>query len=410
MPAISAAVGQTGINKKHDVALVQSMLRVIKNAKGQPYASFGYDGNFTPGGNTFKAIKEFQDDNKSVAGPAETAGKLDPVSKTLNKMVELLPANYKEMRSFENFSLVYLPGSQAELSAALARVSGDQKFTADFKTKLTLLINAFYQKFGIVLSVNPDWANGGFRTFQEQRNLMDKVVNGLPVTQAGPGESNHNWGNGADVGFSQFRWLKSDGTVVKIPGVVADGDGAWLAELEKVDPNLPDELWKIRDQSTTLFPSSLPKDKGHLQTFSDSSVSMVRSLAEHLSAVASMWWEFKQGVYWCNYGLANPETKFKVGTAKRIWDKTVNVDESSLATALNQAEARKKLKPLPDYEEEIRAAITGLTKDAPETWKASDIKKAHCDQMRAFFRTDFDYAEASYADWIPYDSHGNALQ
>jgi hypothetical protein len=410
MPSISAAVGQAGTNKKHDVALIQAMLRVIKNSKGQPYASFAYDGSYTPGGQTFSAIKAFQEEHKTQVGPpVETLGKIEMTGKTFSKMVELLPSTHKEMRALENFSLVYLPATLTEATAAAARVSSDPKFTTEFKTKLTLLINNFYQKYGIVLSVNPDWALGGFRTFQEQRELMNKMENGAAVTQAGPGESNHNWGNGADVGFSQFRWLKGDGTVIKIPGVHYDGDGPWLSELATADSATAQALWNLRDQATTLSPSTLPKDKGHLQTFSDAKLSMVRSLAEHMNVEGCMWWEYKQGAYWCNYGLANPDTKFKVGSAKRIWDKGVNVDETSLATALNQAEARKKAAPLPDYEEAIRTGIVDLTPHPPAVWKASDIKKAHCDMMRVFFRVDFELAEENYESWKPYDSNGNRI-
>lgn len=408
MPKITASVGHTGLNKKHDVALVQAMLRVIKDPKGQPYVTFNYDGDFTPGGATFKAIKAFQDDYKTNAGPPpEPAGKLELNGKTFNKMVELLPASHKEIRALENFSVVYLPGTMMEANQAAARVTGDAKFTSEFKAKLSTLITTFYQKYGIVLSVNPDWANGGFRKFQEQRELMDKLdKNGNPVTNAGPGESNHNWGNGADVGFAHFGSLKGDGTVVKIPGVLGEGDGPWLGLLEESKPAAAVELWKLRNDATTLFKSDLAGDMGHLQTFSDNNASMVVSLAEHLSIEGCMWWEFKQGAYWCNYGLANKDVKFKVGTAKRIWDSAVNVDEASLATALNQAEARKKLAPLPDYEEAIRKAIVELTPDPPSVWKSTDIKKAHCDKMRAFFRADFELSEASYTTWKPYDKNG----
>lgn len=411
MPKITATVGHLGLNKKHDVALVQAMLRVIKDPKGQPYVTFGYDGDFTPGGATFKAIKAFQEDYKTNAGPPpEPAGKLELNGKTFNKMVELLPVSHKEIRALENFSVVYLPGTPAEANAAGARVTSDPNFTDDFKGKLSALINTFYQKYGIVLSVTPDKANGGFRKFQEQRDLMDKLgENGLPVTQSGPGESNHNWGNGADVGFAHFCWLKGNGSVITVQQVAGVGDGSWLGELKPSNPAAVAELWKLRNQLTSLFQSALAGDMPHLQTFSDHQVSMGHSLAEHMSAEGCMWWEFKQGAYWCNYGLANKETKFKVGTAKRIWDQAVNVDETSLATALNQAEARRKISSLPDYEEAIRKAIVELTPDPPSVWKHTDIKKAHCDMMRAFFRADFELSEENYTTWKPYDKNGNPI-
>lgn len=415
MARLTGSVGAGTPNPKHDVALIQAMLRVIKNPKGQPYVTFNYDGGFTLNGATHKAIMAFQTDHKTTAGPPpETLGKIDMNGKTFAKMSELLPASHREIRALENFPVVYLAGTQAELNAAVARVNSDDKFRVDFKAKLVNLINAFYQKYGIVLSVNPDWANGGFRTFQQQRDLMDQRDDkGNPVTQSGPGESNHNWGNGADVGFAKFWLLKGDGNLVKVPKSTELGDGPWLTELAKIDQSAVAELWKQRDQMTPLFPSALAGDKPHLQSFSDNQVSMGKSLAEHMNIEGCMWWDYKQGAYWCNYGLANPDTKFKLGSAKKIWDNRpdskVNVDEASLALALNQAEARRKIKPLPDYEEAIRQAMIELTPNPPAVWKKEHIKIAHCNMMRIFFRVDFELSEANYTTWKPFDKSGKPM-
>ncbi len=412
MPKLGASVGQpSGLNKKHDVALVQAMLQVIKNPKNQPYATFKYDGEFGLNGATFKAIKAFQEDHKTNLGPPpEPLGKIELNGKTFSKMVELLPASHKGLRGLEGYPIVYLEGTQAELNAAVARVTGDGKFTAEFKGKVVALFNKFYQKYGIVLSVNPDFADGGFRDFATQRKLMDRVLsNGDMASDAGPGESNHNWGNGADIGFTQFYLLNGNGTIARVPGVAVSGDGAWLSELEKISPAAVAELWTARNNMTDLYQSKKIGDKPHLQTFSDTKVSMGKSLAEHMSIEGCMWWKYEAYSYWCNYGLADKETKFKVGSAKRIWDSSVNVDEASLATALNQAEARRKLGPLPEYEEAIRKAIVELTPSPPAVWKKTDIKKAHCDMMRIFFRVDFELAEASAATWKPYDKDGNPM-
>ncbi len=414
MPRLTGNVGQGALNKKHDVALVQAMLRLIKNPKGQPYASFAYDGSCSAGGATVIAIKAFQADHKTTTGPPpETAGKIEMNGKTFSKMVDLLPASHKGMRALENFSLVYLPGTQQEANAAAARVTSDTKLMDGFKIKLALLINTFYQKYGIVLTVMEDKFDGGFRTFQQQRDLMDRLVNGQPVTQSGPGESNHNWGNGADVGFMGFRWLKGDGTVISSPGVSGGGDSPWAHQLASKDSAAYTELWKLRDKETSLFASALAGDKPHLQTFSDANVSMGKSLAEHMNIEGCMWWEYKQGAYWCNYGLANKDTKFKLGSAKKIWDNRpdskVNVDEASLALAMNQAAARRKISKLPEYEEEIYQTMIELTPAPPAVWKKEHIKSAHCNMMRIFFRVDFELSEASYTTWKPYDKNGNPM-
>jgi hypothetical protein len=411
MPTLSASVGQGGTNKKHDVSLVQAMLRIVKNPKGQPYVTFDYDGQFTPGGATFKAIKAFQEDQTTLDGPPkEVVGKVEPNSKTFQKMTQLLPADRQDLRTLENQKLVYVAGTQAEANAAANRVTNDPDFTTDFKTKLADLIRKFYTKFGIVLNVIPPFANGGFRTFDEQQKEFKDGD-----SDAGPGESYHNWGNGADVGMDGFAWLKGNGAVIimspKSTQCNPVGDGPWLTELTKVNSTAVAELWNLRDlmAAGSLFPTSLENDKAHLQTFSDATVSMVRSLAEHLSQFGRMWWEHKPGAYWCNYGLADQAVKFKVGTASKIWDRAVNVDETSLATALNQAAKRRAAGPLPDYEEAIYTAIVGLTPSPPAVWKASDIKKAHCDRMRDFFHADFETVgeKEIRAQWRPLKADGS---
>lgn len=413
MPSLTGNVGAGALNRKHDVSLIQAMLRVIKNPKGQPYATFSYDGTCSPTGATVNAIKAFQNDHKTNAGPpVETAGKIEINGKTFQKMIELLPATHKDIAALENHKIVYLKGTQAEASAAATRVTSDPKFLDGFKIKLALLINNFYKKYGIVLSVMEDKYNGGFRTFQQQRDLMDRVENGQPVTNAGPGESNHNWGNGADVGFQGLKVLKGDGSIVKHAGTPI-GDSPWLHQTEAIDSTAATQLWNLRNAETTLHRSAKAGDMGHLQSFSDAQISMGTSLAEHMNEEGCMWWEYKQGAYWCNYGLADKNTKFKLGSAKKIWDNQpgskVNVDEASLALAMNQAAARRKIKELPAYEEAIYQAIIELTPDPPVVWKKEHIKVAHCNLMRAFFRVDFELSEANYSSWKPYDKNGNEI-
>lgn len=392
MPVITAAVGLSGINKLHDVALVQAMLRVIRNPKHQPYVTFVYDGVFTPGGATFKAIQAFQQDYKTASGvPPETSGKVEPNGRTFKKMVELLPATHQELLSIVNQNLVYLAGSASAAQLSEQRVTSHPNFTSDFKTKLAGLIRQMYQTYKIVLCVIPDQHHGGFRTFADQRALMD--VEG--ATNAGPGESNHNFGNGADVGFENFTWLQGTGEPKK--------DAYWLNFLAPAKPSVAAELWQLRNRLTTLFPSRKPGDLVHLQTFDDGNVSMGKSLASLMSEYGRMYWDYGGGVYKCNFGLADSTELFPVGTAKNIWDSKVNVSEVSFAKALNQALKRRNAAggKLPDYEEVIFQAIVSTRPQPVKEFKSSDIKKADCDLMRAFFKADFDLAETNYAHWKP---------
>ena len=74
MQDLTASVGIGGANKKHDYTLVQTLLRVIKDSKGQPYLAGFIDG--VPGDHTNGAIVRYQTDNHLIPpapgpGPAK---------------------------------------------------------------------------------------------------------------------------------------------------------------------------------------------------------------------------------------------------------------------------------------------------------------------------------------------------
>ena len=71
MPDIKDTVGDGATNDSEDVAIVQVMLRVIKNAKGNPYLGGHYDG--THGPITKTAISAFQLDTNLAAKPPAKA-------------------------------------------------------------------------------------------------------------------------------------------------------------------------------------------------------------------------------------------------------------------------------------------------------------------------------------------------
>ena len=75
MPDIKDSVGEGGRNLAHDVALVQAMLRVVKNAKGTPYLGGNYDGVYGP--QTKAAITSFQTENKLAGDAKSTPAGLD---------------------------------------------------------------------------------------------------------------------------------------------------------------------------------------------------------------------------------------------------------------------------------------------------------------------------------------------
>src|SRR5262245_46165233 len=113
MADIKDTVGEGGINAVHDVALVQAMLRVVKNAKQQPYFGNDYDGIYEK--NTKAAIESFQADQKLLP-PAGKDGKtlLAVGGPTIQKLNALLPATHKELWIIAATKTVFLVPPDAD--------------------------------------------------------------------------------------------------------------------------------------------------------------------------------------------------------------------------------------------------------------------------------------------------------
>lgn len=61
------------------------------------------------------------------------------------------------------------------------------------------LVRTMFTTYQLVLTVAP---SGGRRTFQNQ---YDIATDGSGATDAGPGESNHNFGQAVDIGFNHLK-------------------------------------------------------------------------------------------------------------------------------------------------------------------------------------------------------------
>ena len=117
MPDIKDSVGEGGSNQVHDVALLQAMLRVVKDAKNAPYLGVDYDGSY--GAQTRAALERFQNDHKLAAakaapgqpqagGAKEALGLAAAGGATVAKLSGMLPASHQGMRAAQNSKTVYL--------------------------------------------------------------------------------------------------------------------------------------------------------------------------------------------------------------------------------------------------------------------------------------------------------------
>src|SRR5262245_6725617 len=230
MADIKDTVGERGANAAHDVALVQAMLRQVKDDQQQPYFGGNYDGQY--GKDTKAAIENFQADQKLLPPKGKDGTTLLAVGgPTIQKMNAMLPATHKDMWIIPATKTIFLAASQADADAGHATITALKNTEPVFQVRAAGVAKQVYKDYKLALTVLP---LGGRRTFAEQAAIP------LANTTLGPGESNHNFGRAVDLGLRNFQWLKGDGTIVK--------DTLWADQLEKQKKRATvNELWDARD-------------------------------------------------------------------------------------------------------------------------------------------------------------------
>lgn len=357
MPAITAAVGDGAKNQVHDVALVQAMLRIVKNAKGAAYLNAAYSGTYDA--QTKNAITAFQTDHATVvqAGKAgkEKLGVMDPAGTTFATLAASLPATHKDLRIIPGTKTVYLEGPSADAKASAAAIRADAGFEGIFKGRLAKLVEQVYAKHKIVLKLTP---TGRRRTFAQQAAEVN--------TKAGPGESNHNFGRASDIGFGGLQWVKGDGSIKT--------DAPWLNSLEKASNAKANAFWDERDAIAKGLPLyRLGFERVHLQLYDQATFSNRRSLVKLLNTVGKTKWAVG---YKSDFGLGG--ALFPVGTAKQIWSGKATVTKVNLAAALTAKEKAKGSK---------------------KVYKITDITMKQINEMQKALKADFEAADANWLKW-----------
>jgi hypothetical protein len=385
MPDIKDTVGEGAINKRYDVALVQVLLKAAKSSKGVSYYNLGYTGAYTP--DLKRAITEFQTDQKVVEpkktfgsiywpfstpgqlnlnpfkAPYDKAGLIAPKSPTMAKLVAALPASYKNITVLPQNGLVCWETTQAQAEASATSVEKDAGLAPTFRANIAKLIRQLFSDYKLTLRVAP--RTGGLRTFAQQYKLATtKTAKGGYATGAGPGESNHNFGQAVDIGFEPFKWLSPTGNEV--------ADNLSLEGLEKSFNAKFVAMWDLRNSLATplgLHKTYYKNDFGHLQNFNDSNVSMSRSLAALMNQVGKHKWQFGAGTYKTDFGLGGKF--YPVGKSELLWE------GKALVTAKVLAEALKAAK------------------------KAAQVKEADVKAMQLGLKADIQAAEANRFKWAP---------
>ena len=396
MQALSGTVGDGGANARHDAALVQAMLVQAKRPAAldpkQPKYLGAIDGDF--GGNSKGALRQFQNDQVFVSADGRTsvtvAGAKDGLvvagDPTWLKLVAAMPADFADMRVLTGSKTVYIPGTTAELSSA--RNLTGLTFEAAFRAAVVRLIPQVYEDTGIVVSVCED---GDRRLFQTQYDLL---TSGRNVTDAGPGESNHNYGQAVDLGFAGLRWLRRNGTVVK--------EDSWMHQLDPSQQAVGESLFfwdMLRRAGTTagLFRGPF-KDRPHLQTWPDAGIDMASRLAVLLTSSGTMRWTGRAQRYQCDLGYGG--RFFDMGSAAQIWNGQATVTAAILIQA--RAQAAPAVPPRPAAPAAGAAAVAGAAAAARGRPAApAGVTAADVAAMKAALQANFAAADANWPAWRP---------
>jgi len=369
MQALTGTVGQSGVNAISDVAIVQAILLKTQRAAAPgravgPYLT-SYDGTAGPG--TIAAINAFQADHLTTSGGLNTgvtAGQVGPGDATWTAMLARVDTAFADMRTMAGGKIVFVAATGAELQVKI-RALGTKTFTTGFRAKVSATINSMFTLHGVAIGVCPQ---GDRRDFQTQYDLLNS---GRNVTNAGPGESNHNFGMAVDLGFRGLRWLRADGTVVT-------DETDWLHRLDTVGGGQSAKFWaamRAAGIAAGAFRGPVG-DLPHLQNWSDAGVSMTGRLPPHLTASGTMRWGRGAGHYTCDLGYGGALTA--VGTASQIWNRAATVT----AAGIQQLHAVAARAP--------RGPGQPLLPPAPDVAA-----------MRQLLRGEFELADANWANWTP---------
>ena len=386
MADIKDTVGEGGVNAVHDVALVQAMLRVVKNAKQQPYFGADYDGVYEK--QTKAAIENFQADQKLVPPAGKDAKTLlGAGGPTIQKLNAMLPVTHKELWIIAKTKTVYLAAAQADATAGHAAVMTLAHTDPAFRLKAANAVTQVYTDYKLALTVGP---KGGRRTFDEQAHIP------LGQTTVGPGESNHNFGRAVDLVLRNFQWLKGDGSIIK--------DTPWAEQLEKQKgAATADQIWNARDipvKAAGLFVLAVTKkfrDRPHVQAFDQNAVNMGDALARLLSTVGRFKWANQGGSpreYSSDIGLgAAPQ--LRVGSARTIWALQAKVVPGDVAAAVNKAQIAL------DDARLIWAGKAVVKKAAFKPVAAADIKPDDVASLKKALKRSFELADQQFLKWKP---------
>jgi len=295
------------------------------------------------------------------------------------------------MRVLAGGKTVYVAATAGQLQAKITAANA-LTFTLAFRTKVIACINRMHALHGIAIGVCD---KGDRRSFQTQYALL---TGGEHVTDAGPGESNHNFGMAVDLGFEGLRWLQSNGTVT-------ENETSWLHRLDPKQKAPVPEALKFWDALRTVGTSAEVgafrgpyNDRPHLQNWDDAGVIMAARLADLLARSGTMRWRGTPGAYSSDLGMGGD--LYALGTAAQIWNSQarVTIDMLTRARAAQAARVGQQRPVMPPSVSNRPMQPGNPPQSAP---RLPPVTQTDVVTMQRELRRQFELADANWQNWTP---------
>lgn len=326
---LTNSVGINGINRYADVLALQKAFnqRIKSIFLTKPLKE---DGNLGPNpekSETVAAIITFQ---RKIVGIANPDGKVDVNGRTHNKINEM-PIdiqNSSEILTFPGTTFVH-GKTKMTLSECTATLPDEMR--ADFKSRIIYIITEMH-KLGFAFGA-PKKYDAGYRTFQDQFLIPPGKTN------AGPGESFHNYGLAADLGV--LNWVDKEGK--SYPDF-------WLGTMDKMAEyrGFSAKIWAKRNSLGGANVHSLSWEIIHLQGVSAQTsgpANLVKCLNQ-AAGISGFSYQYNDGKKCYQCKVSNTTAWVDIGTAKAIWSGAIKnvsaTDKVVIADHMKNAESIAK--------------------------------------------------------------------
>ncbi len=314
---LSGSVGIGGTNLKSDILKVQVALnqRLHLIPGIQKLAEDRSLGENPAKSKTVAAIRVFQ---KKIVGMSIPDGVIDKKGRTIDK-INSTGTPLGKLTTFPGTKFSY---RKTNITLTTCFATLPKELRPAFKKHIKKIIREMHN-LGIAFGAYKKY-KAGYRSFQTQYDLKTKKSKKF-ITNAGPGESFHNYGLAVDLGV--INWVDKNGK--------SYNTDFWLGSMDKISgyKGFSSKIWKKRNSSGLNKVYSLKREIIHLQGVT-ARTNGRSSLAKCLNKAATgSMFSYQRGpnksrTYQCK--ISKKAKWVNIGTAEELWAgkvKNVTINE-----------------------------------------------------------------------------------